>query len=411
MRLMFLAIGDELLRGESRESNGAALAAQVAALGLRLDGLQVVGDDMAEIANAIAQMRSGGPVAIVVSGGLGPTDDDFSRQAIAAALGVGLQEDAEALAQITHRFAKLGRQMHPTNARQALIPVAGRLCENRHGTAPGFVCKDSGLQVIALPGVPREFAAMLTDHLPQFLRDAGLAAQPRQEVTLRLFGVPESDMQGALHALPDYGAAQMRSLPKWPEIRLKLASRGDDVAFARLLEQVHARLGGHIFGHGDDDSHAAATLRALQARGARVAVAESCTGGLIASMITDVPGASASFVLGVVAYANRAKTDLLDVQPDRLAAHGAVSTEVAGAMAQGALSRAGADVAVATSGIAGPGGGSAEKPVGTLCLAIADRAGVTAERVQFAGLDRQRFKVLAAHLALDRLRHWAQRQD
>ena len=409
MRVVFLAIGDELLRGESRESNGAALAWQLTQLGLQLASMAVVGDSRVAIAKAIADAGREGPVALIISGGLGPTDDDFSRDAIALALDVPLVHSVQAMEQIERRFARFGRTMHPSNERQAWIPQGARLVENRHGTAPGFACQHRGTVVLALPGVPREFSAMLADFLSEFVTSAGLVPQSREEVTLRLFGIAEGDMQGVLHGLPHYTAAQMRSLPQWPEIRLKLARAGDQTAYAALLAEVQAHLGRHIYGQGDADSHAAAVLRALQARQATLAVAESCTGGLLASLLTDVPGASQSLLLGVVAYANDAKLQVLDVDPALLQAHRAVSLEVAAAMAQGARRRSGADVAVATSGIAGPQGGSDDKPIGTLCLAVADGSGVWPERVQLPGLDRQRFKVLAAHMALDRVRAWAQR--
>ncbi|MBM4346249.1 MAG: CinA family nicotinamide mononucleotide deamidase-related protein [Deltaproteobacteria bacterium] len=407
MGVCFMAIGDELLRGETREGNGAVLAEHLGGLGLRLDQMRIVGDDKAAIAAALGDLRGKPGTLMVVSGGLGPTDDDFTRQAVAEALGLLLVQSETAMAQIEERFARLGRPMHPANAAQAWLPIGARLLENKHGTAPGFLVHVRDLAVMALPGVPREFSAMIDDHLAAALAATGHVAVPRTELTYRLFGIPESEMQGALAELPHYAACTMRSLPSWPEIRLKLSSRGDADGFAALLDEFRARLGPFVYGQGDGDSHAAAVLRELLRCDARLAVAESCTGGLVSHLLTEVPGSSRTLTLGVVAYANAAKAALLDVPEVLLRDHGAVSEPVVAAMAQGALGRGGADVAVATSGIAGPDGGTPNKPVGTLCLAVADRQGVRAETVVLRGLARGRFKTLAAHLALDRLLRWA----
>ncbi len=407
MGICFVAIGDEILRGETREGNGAALAEHLAGLGLRLDQLRAVGDSKPAIAATLADLRRQPGTLVVMSGGLGPTDDDFSRQAVAEALGLLLVQSETAMAQIQERFARLGRTMHPANAAQAWLPLGAKLLENLHGTAPGFLIHVRDFAVMALPGVPREFAAMLDDHLGTALQATGHVAAPRTELTYRLFGIPESEMQGALAELPRYDACAMRSLPTWPEIRLKLSSRGDAAAFAVFLEAFRARLGRFVYGQGDGDSHAAAVLRELQRCDARLAVAESCTGGLVSHLLTEVPGSSRTLALGVVAYANAAKSSVLGVPDDLLRDHGAVSEPVVCAMAAGVRARADADVAVATSGIAGPDGGTPNKPVGTLCLAIADRDQVRAETIVLRGLPRGRFKTLAAHLAFDRLLQWA----
>lgn len=410
MSIQFLAIGDELLRGETREGNGAALAEHLAGLGLRLEQMRAIGDDKAAIAAALADLRGKPGTLVVVSGGLGPTDDDFTRQAVAEALGLLLVQSETAMSQIAERFARFGRPMHPANEAQAWLPLGAKLLENAHGTAPGFLAHTRDLAVMALPGVPREFAAMLDDHLGNALVATGHAPKKRTELTYRLFGIAESDMQGALAELPHYPACTMRSLPTWPEIRLKLSSRGDPEAFAAFLDEFRGRLGRYVYGQGDGDSHGAAVLRELVRCDARLAVAESCTGGLVSHLLTEVPGSSRTLALGVVAYANAAKTAMLGVPEALLRDHGAVSEPVVAAMAAGARERADADVAVATSGIAGPEGGTPNKPVGTLCLAIADRQGVRAETVALRGLSRGRFKTLAAHLALDRLLVWARAQ-
>jgi nicotinamide-nucleotide amidase len=406
MHIAYIAIGDELLRGESREGNAAVLSELLEARGHRLSEVRVLPDDFAEIARTLKDFQAR-PTLLVMSGGLGPTDDDFTRAAVAEAMNVPLIRDMACVEQIRARFASLGRVMHPANERQAEFPRGAEVLRNDHGSAPGFVLPLGKGKVACFPGVPREFRHMLADHLDDLLQGVGLTAVGRREITLRLFGIPESDMQGVLTGLPHYPAVQMRSLPKYPEIRLKLAERGDPAGFDALLAEVRQALGWHVYGEGDADSHAAATLRALQARQATVAVAESCTGGLIGHLLTEVPGSSASLLADVVAYANEAKALILHVDPALLQIHGAVSEPVARAMAEGVRHLAGSTVAVATTGIAGPGGGSHEKPVGTAFLALATTRGTQVKALRFPGVDRARFKLLVAHSALAELRRWS----
>ncbi len=411
MHIAFLAIGDELLRGESREGNAAVLADLLEARGHRLSEVRVLPDDMATLAQALHDFERR-PTLLVISGGLGPTDDDFTRAAVARAVNVPLFRDLAMVEQIRSRFASLGRTMHPANERQAEFPQGAEVLRNDHGSAPGFAMPLGQGRVACFPGVPREFRAMLGEHLDPLLHAVGLQglALPearRREVTLRLFGIPESDMQGVLTGLPHYAAVQMRSLPKYPEIRLKLAEKDDPQGFDALLAEVRQALGWRIYGEGDTDSHAAATLRALQGRHATLAVAESCTGGLIGQLLTEVPGASATLLADVVAYANSAKSQFLGVPEALLQAHGAVSEPVARAMAEGVRARTGATLAMATTGIAGPGGGTAEKPVGMAFLALASEAGTEVRALRFPGMDRSRFKQLVAHSALAEARRWA----
>ncbi|MSP92607.1 MAG: CinA family nicotinamide mononucleotide deamidase-related protein [Myxococcales bacterium] len=399
MSIAYLAIGDELLRGETREGNGAVLLDQLLARGLRLAETRTLPDDLEGLVAALHDLARRHAL-IVCSGGLGPTEDDLTRAAVARALGVGLVRDVELLAGIAERFAHLGRSMHPTNARQADRPAGTAPLRNDHGSAPGFAARLGAGVVVCLPGVPREFEGMLRDHLDALLRDTGLATVARREVTLRVFGIGESDLQGLLDELPGWGAATMRSLPTWPELRLKLAERDDPAAFDALVTAVRRALGWRCYGDGDADSHAAAVLRALRARNATLAIAESCTGGLIGHLLTEVPGASAALLADAVCYADAAKAALAGVDADLIADHGAVSEAVALAMAKGIRERTGAAYGLATTGIAGPTGGTPAKPVGTVWLALAGPDGARAWRYGFPGLDRSKFKCLVAHMAL-----------
>jgi nicotinamide-nucleotide amidase len=408
MRIVFAAIGDELLRGESREGNGASLAEWLARRGLRISEFRVLPDSFEAIANLVTALAES-PTLVICSGGLGPTDDDFTRAAVADAIGRPLTRDESSVAALQARFARLGRIMNPSNLRQADFPQGAEVWPNAHGTAPGFAIRHRALHLVCLPGVPREFAGLIDDHLAQLLDTMGIRSTPRTEYTFRLFGVPESEMQGTLSHLPHWSAATMRSLPSWPDIRLELAPHpaAQTGAFEALLGEVQSAFGPRIYGHDRRQRLPGETLSALHARGAKVAIAESCTGGLVAQQLTALPGASEVVQGGVVAYANAAKQQWLGVPRELLERHGAVSEEVALAMAEGVRATGLCDVAVATTGIAGPSGGTPDKPVGTLCVALVADGVTVHRRLCWPGLGRDRFQILAAWTALDWLRRWA----
>ena len=408
MRIVFLAIGDELLRGESREGNGAALAELLAERRLKLAQMRVLPDDFTAIADGLRGLLTE-PSLVIVSGGLGPTDDDFTRAAVARAFGVDVERDPAVVEQIRARFTALGRTMHPANERQADRPAGAAWLPNAFGSAPGFVLDVPGGHVASFPGVPSEFRGMLGVHLDALLARAGVHVVRKREVTWRLFGIPESDLQGLLQPLPGYTQIGFRSLPKYPEIRLKFAEKDDPAALDTFLAAAREAVGWRLWGEGDADTHPAAVVRALAAKGLTVAAAESCTGGLIGHLLTEVPGASRVFLGDVVAYANPVKVALLGVPQDVLDAHGAVSEPTACAMAEGVRARTGADVGIATTGIAGPDGGTEDKPVGTVCIAIAAAGGTRVRTLRFPGMPRSRWKLLVAHTALEEIRRWAMR--
>lgn len=406
LEVAFLAIGTELLSGESQEGNSVTLVETLASNHLHLREVRVVGDDHDGIGQTLRQLTLR-PTLVVVTGGLGPTDDDFTREVLASLLQQPMERDAAVVEQLSAFFAARGRAVHPRNLKQAERPRGTALLANRFGTAPGLLAQLGPSWIACFPGVPREFTGMLADHLPQLLQLVGAPDRPPLSATFRVFGIPEADLQGLVGQLPDYAAAEFRSLPSFPDIRIKFASKGDDEAFGRLLGQIRSALGWRLYGEGDSDSLAAATLRSLQARHWTLAVAESCTGGLIGHLVTEVPGASATFLADVVTYANSAKTALAGVPAELLAEVGAVSEEVALAMARGIRSGTGADVAVATTGIAGPAGGSEAKPVGTVCIAVVWPGGDYVVRRHFPGLDRGRWKRLVASTALAEVRRIA----
>jgi nicotinamide-nucleotide amidase len=413
MQAALVSIGTELTRGELVNGNAAWLSERLTALGIEVIEHAVVADDSERIGATLA--RFGREVKlVVVTGGLGPTSDDLTAAAAAALLGVPLERDAHSLARIEARYARAfpnaARPMPAPNRKQADLPRGARALDNDAGTAPGFALAIGGAQCWFLPGVPAEMRHLFERHLePELIASV---ARTTHQIHLRSFGLRESevaerlvdvDLGGALHD----PQVTIGYRAHFPEIEVKVLARGTDHADAqaraeRVATQIRERMGRYVYG-GREDSFAGHVGKLLVARGWKVAVAESCTGGLIGKLLTDAPGSSRYFVLDAVTYANSAKRELLGVPAELLERHGAVSSEVASAMADGALARASADLAVATTGVAGPDGGSPERPVGTVWLALARRGEKTlAVRRQLPG-DRDRVRALTAYAALDLL--------
>ncbi len=378
MRAVLISIGTELTSGQTVDTNSAWLAAQLESLGIEVCAHVTVPDDEAAISRAMTDAAAMGE-CVVVSGGLGPTEDDRTRAALAATLGVELAEDAEALRWIEAFFAQRKMTMREGNRRQALVPRGARAIDNPCGTAPGLRARIGAAEVFVLPGVPFEMRAM-------FERDVRpvLAAAQRGRVTLcevvHTCGKPESEVGGLIADLMAAGrnpAVGTTAALGIISVRIRALGETREVARTLLESDVHEvceRLGDAVFGRGHD-SLAAVVGGLLRTAGKTLAVAESCTGGLLAKMITDVPGSSAYFLDGAVTYSNRAKKRFLGVPPPLLERHGAVSAEVAQAMALGCRQRSEADYALATTGIAGPDGGTPDKPVGLVYVALAVERG------------------------------------
>lgn len=362
--------GDELLRGDIVNTNQPYLGERLLELGVFVTHALSVTDDRDAIAQAILSSLLRAPDVLLISGGLGPTDDDLTREAVADALGRPLVHHQELLDQIRERFAAFGLTMGDSNRKQALIPE-GATAIPFTGTAPGFWLVESGTLLAALPGVPRELEHMWTETVGPLVRarlqvegGAGGGVVVRR---LRIHGMGESTLAEVLRDIPwRGGGVEVGTRAALDGITLVLRARPDPEAqarLARLEEQIRDILGTKIYG--TENADLAAVLGSLlRDRGLTLATAESCTGGLLAKRLTDTPGSSDYFVGGVVAYSDALKTSLLGVAPTLLAAHGAVSEEAARAMAEGARDRLGADCAIATTGIAGPGGGTPSKPVG-----------------------------------------------
>jgi nicotinamide-nucleotide amidase len=395
-----LNTGTELMLGNTLNTHSAWLGRELFKLGLRVSRQTTVPDGAA-IVQALRESCARARV-VLVTGGLGPTSDDLTREAAAEVLGVELIEDPAALAGIEQFFAKRGRVMADANRKQALIPAGGAMLPNPNGTAPGVYvppyCGAPDCAIFLLPGPPREMQPMFAaEVVPRLVRLAGWAEPPRQ-LELKFTGIGESDFhQGIDERLARVAGLEYGYCARVGEVDLRLIGAPAAVDAGREIA-----LGAFAVNLVSDDGSSLeqVVVRRLARRGLRLAVAESCTGGLIAHRITNVPGASAVFTHGFVTYGNRAKIQLLGVHAAELAAHGAVSEPVACAMAEGALRASGADVAVAVTGIAGPAGGSAAKPVGTVFLALAAKDAPTRVEWQFHPRSRADFKQAVSQAAL-----------
>ena len=399
-----LSTGDELLTGQVVDTNSAWLMDRLWEIGVMVRRKTLVGDDRQDLLAALSETTSRAEL-VVMSGGLGPTEDDLTSECVAAALGVPLEEDAASMEAIRRRFERLGRTMTPNNAKQARFPRGATVLPNRFGTAPGFEVRLGRAELVCLPGVPVEYRGMCEEAvLPRVAARVGVPSASR---LVKLVGIAESHADHAMRPVmdaPENRGVRFGYRAHWPEIHVKWSVPGEGAGARadRILADVRRIFGDAIFGEGKQEL-AQVVVERLVARGERLALAESCTGGLLAELVTAVPGASAAFDMGLVAYANSVKTSLLDVPPEALERHGAVSEPVARAMAEGARRRGAATWGVGITGVAGPTGGTPEKPVGTVHMAIAGPQSTQAWARLFPG-DRDRIRKIAAFDALNRLR-------
>ena len=404
LAIELLATGDELLTGQVVDTNSPWLMDRLWDAGAMVGRKTLVGDDRAALEAALRE-TTGRADLVIMSGGLGPTEDDLTAECVARVMGVPLEPHAPSLAAIAERFQRFGRTMTPNNAKQARFPRGATIHPNRWGTAPGFTVQLGRAALTCLPGVPAEYRGLAEEVVLPWVA-ARLGAAPATRV-LKLFGLGESAADQTMRPVMDDPAhrdVRFGYRAHFPEVHLKWTVPGPDAErrAAAIEATVRGLFGDAVWGSGKEELPALVVAR-LTALGQRVALAESCTGGLVASLLTAVPGASAVLDLGVVAYANAAKTALLGVPEPLLAASGAVSEPVARAMAEGARRVAGATWGIGITGIAGPSGGTPEKPVGTVHLALAGPAGTTAVARTYRW-DRERVRQAAAFEALDLLR-------
>lgn len=412
MDVELVSIGTELLLGYTIDTNSAHFAREAAAQGIRVVRRATVGDGPEEIAAAVREAldRTG---AVITSGGLGPTADDLTKPSIAEIFGRGMTLDESILEDLKRRWAKRGwpGELPAANRNQALIPVGAEIIRNDHGSAPGIWLEDErGRWCAMLPGVPREFRGMAREQLiPRLVArrgDAtGLVVRSR---TLRTTGIAESKLADEMGPLAqDPMGTRLAYLPGWEGVDLRLSVWNEPADRATSLleaaeQAIRAQVGQWIYG-ADDDDLAALVLQALRERGQRIAVAESCTGGMLGMRLTAIPGSSDVVDGGTIAYANHVKVRELGVQDATLAAHGAVSEETAREMAAGVRARFGVDVGVSITGVAGPGGGTPEKPVGTVCIAVDVRGALRSVRLTTIG-DRHEMRQRSTQAALNLVR-------
>jgi nicotinamide-nucleotide amidase len=409
-RAAIIAVGSEMLTPSRIDTNSLFITEQLNRLGIEVVFKAVVGDDREELAGMF-RLALDRVDLLVCSGGLGPTDDDLTREVAASVLGRTLREDEEITARIRERFTRRGVQMPEINRRQAMVPEGATVVENPNGSAPGLWLEHDVRVVVLLPGPPRELKPMLTRLVegPLAARGAGFSLVRR---VIRITGRTESHTEEAVRPFyPRWAAAPIpiaaTILASLGQVELHLSARAAsraaaDAALEAAVGEVLAVLGDDVYStDGRPLEQVVGTL--LAERGMRIAVAESCTGGLITSRLTDVAGSSRYVEQSVVTYSNDAKWSLLGVPAELIAAHGAVSEPVAIAMAQGMRTRAVADVALGVTGIAGPGGGTPEKPVGTVAIAAVTAHGTTSRMFRFIG-EREMVKFQASQAALDMVR-------
>jgi nicotinamide-nucleotide amidase len=405
MNACILSIGDELTSGLTTNTNCSWLSSQLAALGIATTAQVTVGDNLERIARSIRELAGYGGI-LLISGGLGPTADDLTRDALAQALNDPLVQDEQALADLKAWFQARGRPMSPSNAVQALRPSKATCLKNPNGTAPGLRVKAGECLIFVVPGVPREMTQMFTASvLPELHSMTG--DRVMLNAKLNTFGMGESVLGERIKDLMVRGAnPSVGTTVHDGIVSVRIYSSGNRAEAAALLEatksQVRERLQQLVFGQ-DDDSLEESAAKLLQERRQTIATAESCTGGLLAKLLTDIPGSSIYFLRGWVTYSNQSKTEELGVPTEVVARHGAVSREVALAMATGARHAGQTDWGVGITGIAGPGGGSAEKPVGLVWIALAEAGWTDARSFIFPG-EREQIRLRAAQMALALLR-------
>jgi nicotinamide-nucleotide amidase len=410
-RTEILTIGDEVLMGQIANTNAAFIAEKLTEAGMPVGWITTVGDDRQQILHAFRRAKARAR-AVIVTGGLGPTPDDLTKPCIAEFFKDKIEFREHLFEKVKHRFRDHGVEMPPRNRNQAEFPASANEISNPNGTATGIHYSRGSQEWFALPGVPFEMRYMIDNYVLPRLLEIGLGLQIGMRV-LRTAGIGESTL---LSKLTKFDEAQqfvnIAFLPRYFSVDVKLTARGEnqeeideklDAAEELLLPDLEL----YLYGRGKE-TLPEATGRLAKEKGIRIATAESCTGGLIAKMFTDTPGSSDYFELGVVSYSNESKTELLGIPAELIEAHGAVSRQVAEAMAKGMLDRSRADVTVSVTGIAGPTGGTDEKPVGLVYIGIADRKEVEVRKYRFIHdreINRNRTAVAAIKLLHDHIKN------
>lgn len=401
-----LSQGDEVVTGQVADTNAAWLSTRLTDLGFDIVRHTSVGDRIDDLCDVLAEI-AGRADFCVCSGGLGPTQDDLTAEAVARTFDRALQFDDEAMAQIEERYARFGRVMPEVNSKQAWLPSGSKRLDNAWGTAPGFLIETSRAVMAFVPGVPTEMRKMFDQRVVPLLH-AHYDLRAGRMITFKTIGVGESDLQERLGDF-SYDGVVVSFRTKLPENHIKLRFAGDatEAFIAEVREDMISRIGSPLFGI-DCGNLAEVVGHTLGERKHTVSTAESCTGGRIGASFTAVPGSSGWFTEGAITYSNDAKIRMLGVRPATLEAYGAVSEQIAREMAEGIRQRAGTTYGLSATGIAGPGGATAEKPVGTVHIAVAapgsdNNSHTVHRRLNLSG-DRERIQTLAAAAVIDTLR-------
>lgn len=406
MRAEILSIGSELVSGQSLDTNSRWLSQQLGAIGIPVAFHTMLGDELDDHLLAFGAACDRAEL-VIMTGGLGPTQDDLVREALARCAGVPLEEDPASLAAIAAMFARRNRPMADRNRVQALFPRGAEPLPNPIGTAPGVWMTIGRATIAALPGVPSEMTRMFHDEVVPRLKALGYEGRFIVHRKINLFGKGESDIEAQAMDLTARGRVpEVGITASDATISFRITGVGTTEAEALGATQptaklIHERFGSLVVGEGSEDVPQALAAQLARAS-ATLATAESCTGGLIAHLLTAIPGISSYYLGGAVTYSNESKTELVGVATDLIAAHGAVSPEVAAAMAEGARLRLGATIGISTTGVAGPGGGTPEKPVGLVYLGLSTAAGTHTRRLDM-GAERPRdlIQIFTAKAALN----------
>ena len=406
MRAEIIATGTELLSGGLPDTNSIFLSEELMLIGLVTAFKTVVGDNEKDMEEAFRRALDRVD-AVIITGGLGPTEDDITRKVVAKILKRRLVLNEDALKAVKSTLAGRGKEYANTSDRQALIPGAARLLANPVGVAPGFFLDEGNKFVAALPGVPKEMQAMFRQGLKQALEERFTGKLFIKRRVLRTFGLPESKINEAINDILKKENPVVGLTAKETGVDIRIIARETSAELSQVLAErtdarIREKLGDAIYGvDGQDMEEGVGAL--LKQRRLKLSVAESCTGGLIGARITNIPGSSEYFERGVVTYSNAAKTELLGVPAALMDRRGAVSREVAEAMAQGIRQAARTDLGLSVTGIAGPDGGTKEKPVGLVYISLSSAHGVKTEEHKFLG-NREQIRTKAAQMALDTVR-------
>ncbi|MCK8824265.1 competence/damage-inducible protein A [Fuchsiella alkaliacetigena] len=409
MRAEIVSIGTELLLGQIVDTNSAYIAERLAELGIDVYYISTVGDNRERLKSRLEDSLQRADI-VITTGGLGPTDDDLTREVIAEVCGVELIKKENLVKQIEDFFAELGREMTENNLSQAYLPAGAKPIINSWGTAPGILMEHQEQIIFSTPGVPREMREMMEETIIPYLEERMASKELIKSKVLKVCGYGESTLEAKIKdILQQQSNPTIALLAGKSQIKLRITAKAESEKEAQSLitkeeTRLRARLKEAIFAV-DEETMEEVVAVALKEQGLRLAAAESCTGGLISHRLTNVPGSSKYFKQGVVAYSKQAKKELLAVSNCILAEYGVVSPQVAEEMALGVKELAQSDLGLGITGLAGPSGGSKEKPIGLVYFALANQQGVSSFKFKFHG-KRMQVKELAAQYALDKLRRY-----